>query len=57
MKQLLLLFSLISISSSNLVWGGDFEYYPGPYHLTRTSYSASISSQRSNWYNINMGIL
>jgi hypothetical protein len=31
MKELLLLFSLISISLPNLVWGGDFEYYSGRY--------------------------
>ncbi len=55
MKELLLLFSLIYISFSNLVWGGDFEYYSGQYQHFQTNYIATIPSQRSNWYDINMG--
>jgi hypothetical protein len=55
MKKFVFLISFMVVCMSNLIWGGDFEYYPGPFSSNSMSHRANLNSNSSNWYNSNMG--
>jgi hypothetical protein len=57
MKEYLLLLSVLVSCMSNLVWGGDFEYYPTPTSINSIDNSSYLTSNTSNWYASNMGLI
>jgi hypothetical protein len=55
MKEFVFLSSFMILCMPNLIWGGDFEYYTGPFTFNSMGYHIYVASNSSNWYNSNMG--
>ncbi len=55
MKEFVFLSSFMNLCMSNLIWGGDFEYYLGPFSINSIDCFTYLASNTSNWYDNSMG--
>ncbi len=57
MKNYLVLSYFLAQALCNLVWGGDFEFYPGPFTIVSQCNFTNITSNISTWYDLKMGMI